>query len=148
MTIIPTWAKALAVLAAVVALGLAWNAFLDYEQGIGYDRRKAEDNVALIAAQDAAKIETERLNKEKNDAIAARITAENKGAISAAAVAAANLQLRDARARLRDSLSNSTIEACRATVAAYDFVFGECTSRLETVARSADGHYADTVMLK
>ncbi len=146
MSIIPVWVKALAILAITVALGLAWNAFLHHEQSIGYQRRVAEDNVALIAAQTAAATETERLTKEKDNAVNARITAEKKVSVANAAVASANLQLRDTRARLRNGLPNATIASCRTINAAYDIVFGQCTEQLETVARYADGCTADTLM--
>ena len=148
MTIIPTWAKVLAIISAIVGLGIACNAFIDHEQSIGYNRRKAEDNVALIAAQNDAAIKTKRLNKEKNDAIDNRIEAEKKLSVASAAVAAADVTLRDARARLRDSMPGATITACRAISAALDTVFGQCAEQLESVARYADQCSADTVMLQ
>lgn len=63
--------------------------------------------------------------------------------------------VRSERDRLRDQLSatslqlpQATDEAVRQYAAALTPVFGQCTERLEAVAREADGHASDSMKLQ
>ena len=63
----PTIIKAL-LIAAVVALGFAWNGFIKHEQNIGYQKAVAEYNVKLLAAKEAADKREQELSAQVQEA--------------------------------------------------------------------------------
>ena len=138
--------KLLGVLALIAALFFAVNWYNGHQQGIGYQKAVAEYNVKLIAAQTKAAEDTERLTKEKDDAIAQRIETEKKLAESKHAAAVASGGLRDTITDLRGQLSSATVEACRATADAGLRLLGACQERYIGVAAAAKGHQSDVIM--
>lgn len=139
--IVPTWIKAIA---AVVFLGfLVWgtNSFLNYEQGIGYARRVAEDNAAIIDAE-------RRLTKLQEEAQNAATENEKQRRHSATAADTAIAKLRERLAAVGTSLDTASVEACRATAARLSAVFGECQAEYRKMGEAADGHAADSLMFQ
>jgi len=111
------------------------------------DNMVAEHSMAVMVATEKAAQETARLQKEKDDAIA---KAQEQIKINAAAAAAARRErdgLRDDLAASRVAIANASIGSLRQHAAALTTVFEQCAGQLEEMARVADGHATDTVML-
>lgn len=102
---------------------------------------------ALTKAFESAQAETERMQREKDDAIAkAQETAQRNAAAAASA--------RRERDRLRDQLNTGTAYLASATHAAVvDYattltaVFEQCTAEYLSMAEKADGHATDAATL-
>jgi hypothetical protein len=146
MSLIPLWAKALIVAAILAACAWAVNAFLNYERNIGYQKAVAEYNVKLVAAQTKAAEDTARLAKEKDNAIADATQKLKAREAAAAKLTIANSGLRDTITNLGNSLSTTTLNACRARAAALSTVFGQCTERLVEMGHAAQGQLIDSLM--
>lgn len=108
------------------------------------DNLVAQHSMALAQANQKALAEYQAMERKKQNAI----DQANKTAQANAAIAAA---VRVERDRLRDQittnatgLSTATLASTRAYAAALTTVFGECTERLEAVAKDADGHALDS----
>ena len=145
MTIIPLWAKALAVAIAIALVGLAIHRLDLSRQEIGYQRAVAEYNVKLIAAQADARAQEvawqskQKLEQEKtNEQINAR------DAQYAAAVGTIG-GLRNTLTNLGNGLPTITTAACSARIAALSAVFGECVERYAEMGRAAQGQLIDAV---
>ena len=138
--------KLLGAVALIAALFFAVNWYNGHQQGIGYQKRVAENNVEFIAKQEQSIQETARMLKGKEDAVNERIASEKKAKILVASAHAESNGLRDTITDLRSKLSSATVEACRATADALADVFGQCADRLVDVATKADGHAADSLM--
>ena len=111
------------------------------------DSMVAEHSIAVQAATEIAMQETARLQKEKDDAIA---KAQKQIQINAAAATAARLErdgLRDDLAASRVAISGASVSSLREHASALSTVFEQCSAELEEMARHADGHSTDTVML-
>ena len=146
MSLIPWWVKAI-VIAAVVAFAVfEWNMFLSHEQEIGHKKAEAEYNADLVIKQMLAAKATQRMTKEKDNAIAQRIDAEKKAAETKRLAAVASSGLRDTIANLRKQLSGDSCETVRAYADAGLRLLGVCQERYRFVAERAKSHYADEVM--
>ena len=141
---IPLWAKALIVAAALAAAVFLWNRFLDHQQSIGYDRAVAEYNVKLIAAKDAADKETARLTLQLKEAQDGQAKRDQTIRATAAAAASASTGLLNALDTIRNSVSGATTDALRHTATTLANVFGECQDRYRSVAEKADRHSSDS----
>ena len=144
----PTIIKALLIAAVAVALGFAWNHFLDYEQNIGYDKAVAEYNVKLLAAKEAADKRERALSAQVQEAQANGLKREETIRTLAAAVGKSSDSLRNTANAIRIGLPNATVEAARTAADAFAAVFTECQGRYVEVARAADGHANDVRTLE
>ena len=137
---------AVVLILGMVALGI--HKFLDYEQGIGYDRAVAEYKAQEAKDREAAKQKEIESAKQKETAENERtLQGQRIDALASALNTTAN-RLRGASSTLLSNLPSTTPEAARATAVAFSSVFGECVQRLTEVARIADGHAADVRLLK
>lgn len=135
--------KALAVLAALGALLWGIHALDQSRQQIGYDRRVAEDNAALIQAQADALATERQLNRKLEDARNAATQRDQTIARTAAAAGLAVAGLRDELDAYRRGLSadpGSPGDPRAATVAE---LFGDCADRYRDLAKKADGHASE-----
>ena len=135
--------KVLAGVALIGAILFGINWFLDYKQQIGYDRRVAEDNVALIAAKDAAKLQEQVWRDKKQEA-------ENDGLKRAEdtqrrldVVTTERDGLRNDFASYRRRLSHAPIETCREAADSGLQLLDACIGRYIEVAQAALGHLND-----
>ena len=144
----PTIIKALLIAAVAVALGFAWNRFLDYEQSIGYDRAVAEYNVKLLAAKEAADKREQELTTQVQEAQANGLKREETIRTLAAAVGKSSDSLRNTANAIRIGLPNATVEAARTAADAFATVFTDCQRRYADVAEKADGHANDVRTLE
>ena len=107
------------------------------------DRLQAEHSLALAKATEAARLESERMQKVKDEAIdeANRIAQKN-----AADAASARTELGRVRQQLasRSALNNATCASTRDYADTLTNIFSQCAARLGEVAQSADGHAADS----
>lgn len=111
------------------------------------DSMVAEHSMAVQAATEKAMQETTRLQKEKDDAIA---KAQKQIQANAAAASAARLErdgLRDDLAASRVAITGASLGSLREHTSTLSTVFEQCSAELEEMARHADGHSTDTVML-
>jgi len=134
------------IVAAISLLGgIIWsiNAFLDYEQKIGYDRRVAEDNIALIAATATARTTERALNKKletaRDDATAREIKLQTTAAAAGTAAAGLRNALNTIRSSLPDNPASPSPEPAR-TLAE---LLGNCAEDYRGVAEKADRHSSD-----
>ena len=135
--------KAVGVGAVLLAVTLGVNALDKSRQQIGYDRRVAEDNAALVKAQDEAR-ETERELRAKLEGArneAAKRAQDSRRA--AAAAADAGERLRIALDTIRKGLSGHPGAASADATHALATVLGECADKYRHLAEAADGHAND-----
>lgn len=141
------WIKLALAAAAVAAILFGISMFLDYEQGIGYDRRTAEYTAQENKDLKAAVAETIRLNnviKEASDAAKIR---EAEYAKLAATNAALLGKLRTTTANIDALVSSATAAALRDATRAYGRLFTECRAAFEEMGRAATGHRSDVKKL-
>lgn len=111
------------------------------------DNMVAEHSLAVQAATERAMAETNRLQKEKDDAIA---KAQIKVQANAAAAAAARLErdgLRDDLAASRVAFASSTHTSLTAHAQTLSVVFEQCVREYSEVAAKADSHALDADIL-
>lgn len=144
----PTLIKALLIGAVIAAAVFAWNWFISYEQGIGYDRAVAEYNVKLLAAKEAADKREQELSAQVQEAQANGLKREETIRTLAAAVGKSSDSLRNTANAIRLGLPNATVEAARTAADAFATVFTDCQRRYADVAGKADGHASDVRTLE
>lgn len=148
MTIIPLWAKAVAIAVLVALLAVAVHRLDVSRQAIGYQRAVAEYNVKLIAATDDARAqEAAWRRKQKLDQEATNEQIRARDAVYADAVSTID-RLRHSLANLSNGLSAITPAACSARIDAISTVFGECSDQLAEMGRAAEGQRIDAVMCR
>lgn len=147
MSLIPWWVKALAILAIVAGIIFGVNMFLDYEQGIGYDRRTAEYTVQENADLKKALEETARLNKVIKEADDAAKIREAQITKLAAANTALLGKLRNTTANIDALVPSATADALRGATRAYGGLFTDCRAAFEGMGRAASGHRSDVKKL-
>lgn len=113
----------------------------------GYAKAKAEYSAAALKAQEKARADTARMQKEKDDAEqrwAARLSGQKRDADR---LAAERDGLRNDLGATRAKLSTAPVEAVRLYAATATDVFEQCTARYSAVAQAADGHASDALKL-
>ena len=130
--------------ASAVIAGLAGWTANGWRLNAKIDNMVAEHSMALVRANQEALAKYEAMERKKQNAIdqANKLAQQN-----AAAAASARLE----RDRLREQvttssarLSTATVASARAYAATLSTVLGECSERLETLAKDADGHALDS----
>jgi hypothetical protein len=111
------------------------------------DSMVAQHTLAVQSATEKAMQETARLQKEKDDAIAKAQVQIQANAAAAAAARRERDGLRDDLAASRVAIANASIGSLREHTSTLTTVFEQCAGQLEEMARIADGHATDTVML-
>ena len=144
----PTIIKALLIAAVAVALGFAWNHFLDYEQNVGYQKAVAEYNVKLIEAKERADKRERELTAQVKEAQDNGLKREETIRTLAAAVGKSSDSLLNTANAIRIGLPNATVEAARTAADAFATVFTDCQRRYADVAEKADGHANDVRTLE
>ena len=139
--------RALAIAAAIGALLWGIHVLDQSRQQIGYDRRVAEDNAALVEAQREARDREHELQHQKEVAQheAAQRQIDNRRAADAARTADERLRIaldaiRTAGARHLPGDSRPAGTDATATLAE---LFGSCSERYRKLAEAADGHASD-----
>lgn len=139
--------KALAVLAAIGALLWGIHTLDQSRQQIGYDRRVAEDNAALVQAQAEARAKERDLQHQKEVAQheAGQRQIDNRRAADAARTADERLRLAlDAiRAAGARHLPGDPRPAGTDATATLAELFGDCSAKYRGLAEAADGHAND-----
>ena len=136
----------IACLIGIVTWGV--NAFLSYEQGIGYNKRTAEYIEQENKDLKAALLETERLNKLIQEATNARKKLEEANRIMSLRNNTLLNKLRDTDARINSLLSGASTEALQSAIRAYRELFAECREAYAEMGRAAAGHLADVKQLE
>lgn len=143
--------RALAIAAAIAALLWAVHRLDESRQQIGYDRRVAEDNAALVKAQAAARATERALNQKLENARHEAAERETITRRHADAARAADERLRIALDSIRAAqprhLPGDPAAADRELADTLAELFRECTSRYRTVAAAADQHASDAKTL-
>ncbi len=138
--------KALVVMGALAMLAWGVHALDQSRQQIGYDRRVAEDNAALLKAQDDALLKERALNRKLEEA---RNDATKRDQIitrHAAAVRTADEQLRIALDAIRDrrGLPGDPASPSDQRAGTLAELFGDCADRYRGLAEKADRHASDS----
>lgn len=141
------WLKPLLIVVAIAAILFGINMFLDYEQGIGYDRRTAEYTAQENKDLQAALKETDRLNNVIKEADHAAKLREAEYAKLAATNAALLGKLRTTTANIDALVSSATSNALRDATRAYGRLFTDCRAAFEEMGRAASGHRSDVKKL-
>jgi len=139
--------KALAVLAAIGALLWGIHALDMSRQQIGYDRRVAEDNAALIKAQADALDQERALNRKLETARNEATKRDQAIARTAAAAGLAVVGLRDELDAYRHSLPGDPASPSDQRAATLGELFGDCADRYRGVAEKAIRHASDVKTL-
>lgn len=145
---IPIYVKWIAVMGAVLALGLGIRWLDKARQEIGYQRAVAEYRAKLNEATNAARIQERDFNEKLQTATAAAADRETKLRAVSAAAATAGDRLRDALNTIRSRVPNDSAAAVRDTAGALADVFGECATEYRTLAEKADRHASDTMTFR
>lgn len=144
---LPIWVKVAACAALAAILLISFNIWESKIESRGYDRAKSEyTQKALIATQAARARETElqtQLQVAQNEAR----KREADLAIAADSARAERDGLRDELASISDRLSRASADSLRKYAATASRILAECTNQLTEMARKADGHASDTLML-
>lgn len=139
--------KALAVAAALAALGYGIHRLDESRQQIGYERRVAEDNAALVQAQAAARATERALNLKLETARHDATTRDTELRAAAAAARTAHDRLRIALDAIRAAeprhLPGDPGAAQPDPAATLAQLLGDCAGRYRDVAEAADGHASD-----
>ncbi len=135
--------KALAAAAALAALLWAIHALDMSRQQIGYDRRVAEDNAALIKAQADALDQERHLNRKLEDARNEATKRDQTTARTAAAAGLAVDGLRHELAAYRRSLPADPARPGDPRADAIAELFGDCAGHYRDLAEKADRHASD-----
>ena len=142
--------KALAVAAALGALAWAIHVLDMSRQQIGYDRRLAEDNAALIEAQqratEAERKMTRTLEDARNDATTRSQEIDRHAA--AARTAAERLRLALDALRDRGGLPADPAAPGDQRTATLAELLGDCAAEYRGVAEKADRHASDARTLR
>ena len=130
--------------ASAVIAGLAGWTANGWRLNAKIDNMVAEHSMALVRANQEALAKYEAMERKKQNAIdqANKLAQQN-----AAAAASARLErdrLREQVATSSARLSTATVASTRAYAATLSTVLGECSERLETLAKDADGHALDS----
>ena len=134
-------------IAIVLAVLVGIHKFLDYEQGIGYDKAVNEYTAAALKAEEAARLTEVNLRKQLEDATNAATQREQTiRAANAAAAASAN-GLRDALGHIRDGVPGATAASLAQSTIALATLFDQCATRYTDVAEKADRHASDAKRL-
>jgi len=135
--------KTLAVLAAIGALLWGIHTLDQSRQQIGYDRRVAEDNAALIKAKEEALATERALNQKLEVARNEATKREQTITRNAAAAGLAVEQLRHELDADRDRLSGDPASPGNQRAATLAELFGDCAERYTGVAEKAVRHASD-----
>lgn len=135
--------KALAATALVVALVFGFNAFVDHQRDIGYQKRVAEDAVQLNADLQAAREQTERMFRIHDKAIAEGAQREQALKNQLSSARAVSNSLRDDLTEYRRRLSEYSDATARAYADTGLRLLGTCQERYLEVAAGAKGHLND-----
>ena len=144
---LPIWLKVAACAALFAILLIAFNIWESKIESRGYDRAQSVyTQKALIATQAARAREAEhqtKLQEAQNEARTREI------ALTAAADSARTERdgLRNELAFISDRLSRASADSLRKYAATANAVLAECTTRYSELAKKADGHASDTLML-
>jgi hypothetical protein len=111
------------------------------------DEMVLEHTQAVQVATQKALDETNRMQKEKDDAVAKAQAQARTNAAAADAARAERDGLRDDLAASRTTFADSTHASLAAYADTLSVVFEQCTKEYSDVAAKADGHAADTSTL-
>ena len=111
------------------------------------DEMVLEHTQAVQVATQKALDETNRMQREKDDAVAKAQAQAKSNAAAAAAARAERDGLRDDLAASRTTFADSTHASLAAYADTLSVVFEQCTKEYSDVAAKADGHAADTSTL-
>lgn len=135
--------KALAATALVVALVFGFNAFVDHQRDIGYQKRAAEDAVQLNKDLIAAREQTERMFRIHDKALAEGAQREQTLKNQLSSARAVSVGLRDDITEYRRRLSEYSDATARAYADTGLRLLGACQERYIEVAAGAKGHLND-----
>jgi hypothetical protein len=111
------------------------------------DEMVLEHTQAVQVATQKALDETNRMQREKDDAVAKAQAQAKSNAAAAAAARAERDGLRDDLAASRTTFADSTHTSLAAYADTLSVVFEQCTKEYSELAAKADGHAADTSTL-
>jgi hypothetical protein len=111
------------------------------------DEMVLEHTQAVQVATQKALDETNRMQREKDDAVAKAQAQARTNAAAADAARAERDGLRDDLAASRTTFADSTHASLAAYADTLSVVFEQCTKEYSDVAAKADGHAADTATL-
>lgn len=136
--------------ALIVAAILAFTAGF-YVEGWRKDAEiahiKTEYAESLAKATTEAATQTQRFQKDKDNAIKQAQAAAIQNAAALASVTSSLNRMRDEQAAASSRLSDSTDSSVRDYAATLNTVFGECRTALGQMAKNAAGHALDSKTL-
>lgn len=138
-----SWIEIGVLVAAILALLVGVHKFLDYEQQIGYDRRVAEDNVALGFANKAARDKEALWRKQLEDANERFDEREKANQTAITAANAALGRLRNTTQGISSGVPGATAASLANSVVALSTVSGECAAKYIEMAGVAGRHAND-----
>ena len=145
MSLIPIWAKALIVAALLAAL--AWGVHL-YNQSIRDTQRAldvAEYNVKLVQAEEKARAKESQWQAQIKGAQDEAQKLRNDKELADKSNRVVVGRLREQLANISNSLSSTSITACRARASTLTIVFEQCVQRYSDMGKYAQGQYVDSV---
>lgn len=147
LTLSPTILKIIGVVALVAGLILCFGLAQHSAEKRGYEKAQNEYTQKALIAQAAARKREQELQTKLEDA---QNEARNREAVLMAAADSARSErdgMRDELASISDRLSRASADSLRKYAATANAVLQECTDQLTEMARKADGHASDALML-
>jgi len=137
-------AKVIAVVALLSAIVFGVHLYNTHFEDIGYQKAVSEYSAKLIAAQESAQKETAALNQKIQEANNAANRRNKQIDAAHAAAQSANDSLQHTLDTYRDSVSGATAATLAGAVRTLTDVFGECSSSITGLAKTADRWESDS----
>lgn len=128
---------------AVVLLLIAYNAFVNHQRDIGYQKAVAEYREQENKDLKAAMAETIRLNQKLQEAQDAAKLREAERRELDARINTLSGKLRNTTANINALVSRASADALREATTTFNTLFAECRTAYEDMGRAADGHSSD-----
>lgn len=144
----PVLFKIIGIVVAIAALFGAWQWSLHSAEKRGYTLAQTEYTQKALVASEAARKREHELQTQLE---VAQNESRKRETVLNAAADSARVELRGMRdelASLGDRLSRASAESLRRYAATANSVLAECTDRLTEMAKAADGHASDALMLQ
>ena len=148
ITLSPTILKIIGVVALVIGLIFCFELAQRSAEKRGYEKAQNEYTQKALIAQAAARKREQELQTKLEDA---QNEARNREAVLMAAADSARSErdgMRDELTSISDRLSRASADSLRKYAATANSVLKECTVQLTEMARKADGHASDSMMLQ
>ena len=128
-------------------IGFGVHHFIEYEQGIGYNKAVVTYQAAALQQEKLVAIQQAQFTKQIQDANENAIIRQKQIDVLNNSLVVSSHSLRDTTTALGNSLSTASQASNIATASASLKLLSECTARYSDLAEKADRHVSDEMTL-